>query len=262
MRISPLFLCVIFATLLSLMTATVSRHIIRSVTWPSRSMLPDIKDPALRKHWRTGDLIVFASFKGDAILINLASGVPWTHVGMLVFVPDEDPKKPINAREIPTDQPGTWFMWHSDAPSSRANAHSETDDDRHNGVQFVPLDYYLDTSESVAVHVPMPLNGGIQVPDLDTLTRQITSSTRHGRKHGFDDNAIRLVSVALSNSPLETYIHSTPDTKDKDGFGKAWFCSGFVSHVYSLWGWDRAGAHDDHAFHPKHYLVWRASPTS
>jgi hypothetical protein len=251
--------------MLSTMTTTVIRHVIRSVVWPDPATLPDIRDPERRRHWRTGDLVIFASYKGDAILINMVSGVPWTHVGILVWVPEGDPRRPEgdageSARnDRPAREPGRWFMWHSDSPSSRPNAHGKTDADTHNGTQLVPLDFYLATTESVAVHVPMPAAGGITVPDLDTLTLQIHESCKYGRKYGFDDHSVRLISVAISNSPLETHVLSRPAAgEDPAGWSKSWFCSAFVAHVFRLWGWDMAGAPDPHAFHPKHYLVWAA----
>jgi len=213
---------------MTVLSVSLAHHIHRSIVWPAE--YDNARDPQQRQHWQAGDLLIMANDKGNSIAINLFSSVPWTHIGIL----------------IPVD--GVWFLWHSDSTDTRLDA-TACDAPRHTGVQLTPLDYLLATTESVAHRIPQP--PGLRVPHVPALAEQVMRECNRGRRVPFDSWKPRLLAVALSSDPKNTWTWlggSPPEN--------AYFCSAFVAEMYRRWGWDMDGASTPYAFHPKHFLKY------
>ena len=213
----------IYAGVTAFITLHLMQHVIGSIVWPEE--YEDARDPRVRGAWKSGDLLLVANSKGNSLLINLASGAPWTHIGILVRVQDE------------------WFLWHSDMPDTRFDATKP--DSCHSGVQLTSLDFFLDTSECIATRIPAP--PALNVPCDDDMREQIQRTCDEGQSCGFDYHIPRLTAVARSPSPQKTWMWPVEESRG------AWFCSAFVAEVYRQWGWDMDGAKNPRAFHPKHF---------
>lgn len=213
---------------------------------------------ARRTQWRNGGFVVFYSSKGNALLINAASGDPCTHIGIVFRLENNNSSgEDSECSSEEDDEERPWLMIHADRPETREDLMVDSDEEgeknkKHGGVQVTALDYYLETSGNPPAFYGHPPEG-VTVPDQEALTQFIVDVSRQSRREGYEPNLLRLLAVATARDPQAALVpYPRPEETPKGTIPKRpWFCSAFVAWIYKEWGWLPPASID--AFHPKHF---------
>ena len=189
-RRKVLLVVVFYLAVAITVTVKTTRYLLKALRWPSAAEFPDVWAPSERARWRTGGFVLFASSKGDSLTINVASGDPTTHIGILARFPgatdDPDASAGSEGSSDAGDDGTLWFMWHADAPDTRRDLtlpakHSNV---YHGGIQLVALDYYLKVRSLVCVCVCMLLLLCILLLTFDRGGRRRRGLLSTARLHG------------------------------------------------------------------------------
>lgn len=259
---------VFYVAVAALSTYGVIRYLYSAFTHPDpkedskeRPWMSAYNKEERRTQWKNGGFIVFYSSKGNALLINAASGDPCTHIGMVFRLENrcssssensssEDSSSEEDSDEEDNEAP--WLMIHADRPETREDLMVDSDEEgeknkKHGGVQVVALDYYLETSGNPPAFYGHPPEG-VTVPDQEALTQFIVDVSRQSRREGYEPNLLRLLAVATARDPKAALV---PYPRPEETPKRPWFCSAFVAWIYKEWGWSTPASID--AFHPKHF---------
>lgn len=257
---------VFYVAVAALSTYGVIRYLYSAFTHPDpqggnneKQWMSAYDKEARRTQWRNGGFVVFYSSKGNALLINAASGDPCTHIGLVFRLENRCSSSSEDSSEEDSneeDNEAPWLMIHADRPETREDLMVDSDEEggeekkKHGGVQVVALDYYLETNGNPPAFYGHPPEG-VEVPGQEALTQFIVDVSRQSRREGYEPNLLRLLAVATARDPKAALVpYPRPEEPGKIP-KRPWFCSAFVAWIYKEWGWLPPASID--AFHPKHF---------